>query len=99
MFVCILFIVVNLAVFLLSYNGSQPVSKYKDSFYAKIGKPVTILAAYSCTGSNVSVSKIEQPSQTTKAYSHNGLTKLTYIFDDLFLHKVNLSFLINSNFV
>ena len=44
-FVCILFIVVNLAFFLLSYNGSQPVSKYKDSFYAKIGEPVTILAA------------------------------------------------------
>ena len=45
--------------------GSKPVSKYKESFNAIIGKPVTILAACSCTFSYLLVSKIEQPSQTT----------------------------------
>ena len=44
---------------------------------AKIGKPATILAAYICTFSNLSVSKIEQPFQTAEACSNNGLTKVT----------------------
>ena len=48
---------------------------------AKIGKLVKILAAYSCTFSNLSVSKIEPQSHTTDAYSSIGLTKVKYIFD------------------
>ena len=95
MFVCILYIVVNWAFLLLSHNCSQPVSKYKDSFDAKIAKPVTILAAYSCTFSYLSVSKFEQPSFTTEAYL---LIKVTYMFDNLFLHKVNFSSFSNPNF-
>ena len=94
-----MYIIANLAFLLLSHNGSQPVSKCKDSFDAKIGMPVTILAAYSCTFSNLSVSEIAQPSYTTEAYSSIDLTKVTYIFDNLFLHKVYLSFLINPNFL
>ena len=53
---------------ILSHKCSQPVSKYKDSFDAKIGMPVTMLAAFSCTFSNSSVSEIEQPSDTLSIF-------------------------------
>ena len=88
-----MYIIANLAFLLLSHNGSQPVSKYKDSFDAKIGMPVTILAAYSCTFSNLSVSEIAQPSYTTEAYSSIDLTKVTYIFDKFVSTQSKFEFL------
>lgn len=44
----ILNIVFSLDIFILSQCVSHPVSKYRDSREAKIGKPVTILAAINC---------------------------------------------------
>jgi hypothetical protein len=51
-----LYILLNNWSFLLGrllYNGSQPVSKYKESVFVNIGNPVTILAASNCNFSNL----------------------------------------------
>ena len=53
----------------------------------------TILAAVNYTFSSFSASCLEQPSQTSEAYSRIGLIKVIIYFDKFFLPIVNLSFL------
>jgi hypothetical protein len=76
--VLILNIVIIFATYRLVSKVSQPVSKYKDSLDAKIGRPVTILAAASLTFSSFLVSCTEQPSQKMEAYSSVGLINDVY---------------------
>ena len=83
--------------FLFSQNGSHSVTKYNDSYGARIGKPVTILAVYSCNFPNLSNSELQHPSYTTETYSNIGLTKIFYIFESFLLHQVYLSFFITFN--
>ena len=67
-------------------------TKYNDSYGARIGKPVTILAVFSCNFSNLSNSELQHTCYTTETYSNIGLTKVLYIFESFPLHKVYLSF-------
>ena len=58
--------------FLRSANVSHLVSKYRDDNKEKIGKPVTILAAFNCIFSSLSASVCLHPSHSSLAYSSRG---------------------------
>jgi hypothetical protein len=60
------------------YNGSHPVSKYKDSFDASNDKPVTIFAALNGSFSNFSAAVGLHAHHTSDVYSNIGLTNVVY---------------------